>query len=68
MPGSEEWSILEQQFEVGLLDETGLSGASPNASAFHPLSYCLQAQQEVLNWLCSWLHPLSPPRTTELQK
>lgn len=49
MPGSEKWSILKQQFEVGLLDETGLFATSPNASTFHPLSYCLQTQQEVLN-------------------
>lgn len=37
MPGSEEWSVLEQQFEVGLLDEPRLVlGFPPTAAGFIP--------------------------------
>lgn len=62
MPGSEEWSFPKQQFEAGLLDETGLFGVSPNASAFYPLSNRLQTQRAVLSQLQRCLHPFSPPQ------
>lgn len=31
------WSILKEQLEVGLLGETDLFGAPPNATIFHPI-------------------------------